>query len=125
MAHTFYKQKLLLDEGFPPRSYFPMLNQRFDVKHIKDDFKLIGLPDTEVYAVAVKMNRLIITYNAKDFRHMAQNSKDTGVIGVSALMSYDHIDKKLTSLLTKSTSNALQGKYTALRDEPQQEKKAA
>jgi len=96
-----------------------MLNQRFDVKHIKDDFKLIGLPDTQVYAVAVKMKRLIVTYNAKDFRPLAQTSKETGVIGVSALMSYDHIDKKLTALLTKSTANALFGKYTALRDEPQ------
>src|SRR5437868_5998390 len=95
MAHMLYKHKLLLDEGFPPRSYFPMLNQRFDVKHMKDDFKLIGLPDTEVYAVAVKMKRLIVTYNAKDFRPLAKTSKDTGVIGVSALMSYDHIDKKL------------------------------
>jgi tripartite-type tricarboxylate transporter receptor subunit TctC len=75
-----------------------MLNQRFDVKHIKDDFKLIGLPDTAVHAVAVKMNRLIVTYNAKDFRPLAQTRKETGVIGVSALMSYDHIDKKLATI---------------------------
>lgn len=116
MTHTFYKHKVLLDEGFPPRWYFPRVNERFDVKHIKDDFKKIGLPDTEVYALAVQLKRLIVTYNAKDFRRLAQQSKETGVIGVPALMLYHHIDTKLTSLLTHSSPHALQGTYTALRE---------
>src|SRR5437588_1143964 len=116
MVHKFYKHKLLLDEGFPPRWYFPRLNERFDVKHIKDDFRKIGLPDTEVYAYAMQEKRLIVTYNAKDFRGLAHNSKETGVIGVPALMLYHHIDNKITSLLTKSSPNALQGKYTALSE---------
>ena len=114
MVRTFYKHKLLLDEGFPPRWYFPRLNERFDVKHIKDDFRKIGLPDTEVYAFARESKRLIVTYNAKDFRRLANNSKETGVIGVPALMPYYQIDNKLTSLLTNSSPNALQGTYTAL-----------
>src|SRR5947209_2054094 len=100
MVHTFYKHKLLLDEGFPPRIYFPRLNERFDVKHIKDDFRKIGLPDAEIYVMAQQLQRLIVTYNAKDFRRLAQNSKETGVIGVPALMLYHHIDNKLTSLDT-------------------------
>ena len=116
MPHRFYKHKLLLDEGFPPRSYFPILNQRFDVKHIKDDLRKIGLPDEEIYALAVQLKRIIVTYNAKDFRHMAGKSQDTGVIGIGALMLYHHIDKKLTSLLTKSSSTALLGKYTPLSE---------
>ena len=116
MVHTFYKHKLLLDEGFPPRLYFPRLNERFDVKHIKTDFRKIGLPGTEVYAFAVMLKRLIVTYNAKDFRRFAHNSEETGVIGVPALMLYHHIDTKLTSLLTHSSPNALQGTYTALHE---------
>src|SRR5437764_12349769 len=116
MVHAFYKHKLLLDEGFPPRMYFPRLNERFDVKHIKQDFRKIGLPDTEVYAFARESKRLIVTYNAKDFRRLAQNSKETGVIGVPALMLYYHIDNKLTSILINSSTNALHAKDTALRD---------
>ena len=116
MVRTFYKHKLLFDEGFPPRWYFPRLNERFDVKHIKDDFRKIGLPDPEVYAYAMQEKRLIVTYNAKDFRRLAHNSKETGVIGVPALMPYHHIDNKLTSLLTHSSPNALQGTYTVLRE---------
>ena len=116
MTHRFYKHKLLLDEGFPPRSYFRNNNQRFDVKHVKDDLRKIKLPEEEVYALAVQMKRLIVTYNAKDFRRIAGNSQDTGVIGVGALTPYHHIDTKLTFLLTKSSPTALQGTYTALSE---------
>src|SRR5438105_6520995 len=108
MVRTFYKHKLLFDEGFPPRWYFPRLNERFDVKHIKDDFRKIGLPDTEVYAYAVQEKRLIVTYDTKDFRRLAQNSKETGVISVPALMPYHHIDNKLASLLINRSPNTLQ-----------------
>ena len=52
MTHRFYKHKLLLDEGFPPRSYFP---------NVKDDLRKIGLPDGEVNALAVQLKRLIVT----------------------------------------------------------------
>ena len=89
---------------------------RFDVKHVKDDLKKIGLPDTEVYALAVKLKRLIVTYNAKDFRSMAAKSQDTGVIGVGSLVPYHQIDKKLTSLLTRSNEGSLVGKYTPLSE---------
>jgi hypothetical protein len=117
MGSRFYKHAVLLDEGFPPRSYFPRLNQRFDVKHVKTDLKNIGLPDEEVYVLACQHKRLIVTYNAKDFRRLAHTSRDTGVIGVSALMPYAHIDNKLTALLTTSSHNALYGKYTPLRED--------
>src|SRR5947199_7859024 len=116
MPRTFYKHKVLLDEGFPPRWYFPMVNERFDVKHIKHDFQKIGLPDTEVFAFAAQVKRLIVTYNAKDFRPLAATSQETGVIGVSALMPYHQIDTKLTSLLTNSSEHALRGTYTALHE---------
>lgn len=103
MTSRFYKHKVLLDEGFPPRVYFPHLNQRSDVKHVKSDLRKIGLPDREVHALAAEKKRLVVTYNAKDFKRLAETNKDTGVIGVSALIPYSHIDNKPTSLLTKRT----------------------
>jgi len=116
MASRFYKHKVLLDEGFPPRVYFPRVNQRFDVKHVKTHLGQIGLPDEKIYALAEAQKRLIVTYNVKDFKRLASNSTDTGIIGVSALMPYAHIDNKLTALLTKSRQPALYGKYTALSE---------
>jgi Domain of unknown function (DUF5615) len=114
MTRKFYKHKLLLDEGFPPRSYFPMLNHRFDVKHIKSDLKQIGLPDDKVYAFGIQLRRLIVTYNEKDFKPLAPQSKETGVIGVTPTTPYAVVDKKLTALLTKSSENAPRGKFTVL-----------
>lgn len=71
-----YKYKLLLDENFPLRNYFPSLNKRFDVKHISGDYKEAGLPDPKVYEVAKKENRLVVTYNTRDFMDLAQTSKE-------------------------------------------------
>lgn len=112
MPRKFYKHKLLLDEGIPFRNRFPVLNHRFDVKHIKGDLNQIGLPDFDIYKLAVKQKRVIITYNHKDFKDLALVSKQTGVIGLSTNLTYDQIDKKLTALLNKSNKNSLFGKLT-------------
>ena len=49
-----------------PRQLYPLLNERFDVKHIKHDLNLAGLPDPEVYALAVKQGRIIHRGNRCD-----------------------------------------------------------
>jgi hypothetical protein len=83
---------------------------------VKDDLKQTGLPDTEVYALAAKHRRLIVTYNSKDFRRLVHQSQETGVIGIGVLVPYHHIDTKLTALLTRSSEKALFGKYTPLSE---------
>lgn len=101
----------------PPRQRFPRLNSRFDVKHIRDDLNQAGLKDPPVYALAQKLNRLIITFNGDDFKKMVSKSTRTGVINISVNLRNDHIDTKLTALLTKSTPSALFGKFTDLTGE--------
>src|SRR5690348_3179542 len=117
MAHRFHKHKLLLDENFDPRFKFPRLNGMFDVKHLRDDLHKGGISDAQVYDLAVKLNRLIVTYNAKDFKALAPGSQETGIIGISPNLSSRHIDKKLTALLIKSNEKVLQGSYTSLTSE--------
>lgn len=117
MVHHFYKHKLLLDENMPPRLEFPRLNGLFDVKHIRDDLGSAGLPDPEVYALAVKLQRLIVTFNARDFKALATRSLDTGIVGVSANLPSHQIDTKLTALLVRSSAKALYGKFTAITGE--------
>jgi predicted nuclease of predicted toxin-antitoxin system len=116
MPKRFHKHKLLLDENMPDRSTFPRLNALFDVKHIRDDLNSSGFSDPHVYDLAVKLHRLLVTYNVKDFKKLASRSKATGIIGVSANLAPSQIDTKLTALLTKSTPAALQGKYTSLSE---------
>lgn len=117
MARKFHKHKLLLDEGFPIRSYLPVSNSRFDLKHISDDFKLRGLSDEEIHELAADQGRIVVTLNIKDFKPLAPTNKDAGVIGVSASLPFDQVDKKLNSLLTKSTSKQLVGKLTIISGE--------
>src|SRR3989304_7915883 len=110
MVHKFHKHKLLLDEGFPVRSYFPLLNNRFDVKHITQDFKQVSLSDKQVHRFAAEHDRIVVTLNIKDFKPLSPTNKNTGVIGVSANLPHDKADKKLTALLNKYTINQLLGK---------------
>ena len=117
MPQGFYKHKVLLDENLPLRSAFPKLNGKFDVKHIAGDLKQGSLPDPDVYKLAVDQKRILVTYNTKHFRTLAGNRDDAGIIGVSANLPPAQTDTKLTALLTKSTPQALQRKFTPLTGE--------
>lgn len=117
MVRRFHKHKLLLDEGFPIRSYFPLLNSRFDVKHITQDFKQVSLSDRQIHEFAADHERIVITLNIKDFKPLSPTNKNTGVIGVSANLPYEQVDKKLTALLNKSTKKQLLGKLTVVSGE--------
>ena len=112
-----YKQAILPLDWSRTQFWHRLMSQTSFLQrllHAAVNTPLAGFP--QVYALAVQLPRIVVTYNAKDFRRLAHNSKETGVIGVPALMLYHHIDNKLTSLLTHSTPNALLGKYTALHE---------
>jgi hypothetical protein len=96
MPKGFYKHKLLLDENMPHRSEFPILNSKFDVKHIEDDLKQGGLADPDVYQLAVDQKRILVTLNSKHFRSRAGSKDDAGIIGVSANLPSSQTDAKLT-----------------------------
>lgn len=117
MTKRFYKHKLLLDENFVVRSALPILNRRYDAKHIAADLKSAGLPDSKVFILASKENRLLITYNSKDFEELVKSNSITGVIGISPNLSLAQIDKKLTALLNRSTKKSLIGKLTIISGE--------
>jgi predicted nuclease of predicted toxin-antitoxin system len=117
MSPKFHKFKLLLDENVAARRKFELLNQLFDVKHIAFDLKKGGLSDKEVYNEAVRTQRLIVTFNGKDFKTFATKSKQTGVVCISQSLPDEQIDKKLVALLVRSKPNALFGKFTSVTGE--------
>lgn len=117
MPKKFHKYRLLLDENFSLRSSFPLLNRRFDVKHVAADLKLVGLSDPQVYEIARKQGRLLVTYNVRDFSRLASKSVDTGIIGVSANLPIEQIDKKLVALIVNSPKRTLFGKLTVITGE--------
>ncbi len=105
------RYKLLLDENVSPRTRFPILNSRHDVKHLVHDLKKSGITDLEVYILAKKTKRLIITFNKKHYEEIADKNKDTGIIAVSTNVSDEQIDKKITSLLSRNKKNRLYKKF--------------
>lgn len=112
----FTKFKILLDEALPPREKFPQTNKIFDVKHLRHDLSLPGLADSVVYKIAQELGRLVVTSNIKDFRKLLQGKK-TGVIGVNMALRTEDIDKKLCSLLKKTSKGRLFGKVTKITGE--------
>lgn len=113
----FHKYSLLLDEGFPPKNYFPKLNSIHNLKHVVKDFKKGGISDADVFKLAIQTKRLIVTYNYKDFVEFAKTSKESGVIGVSANIQPQQIDKKLLSLLKKCSYADLYGRFNYISGE--------
>ena len=105
------RYKLLLDENISPRTRFPILNSRHDIKHLVHDLKKCGITDLEVYILAKKTKRLIVTFNKKHFEKIAGKNKDTGIIAVSTNISDEQIDKKMTSLLSRKKKNGLYRKF--------------
>ncbi len=101
----------------PARRAFASLNHLFDVKHIALDLKESGIRDEVVYQEAVKMQRLIVTFNGDDFKPFVAKSIEAGIIAVSDNLSTSQIDSKLVALLVRSTPNTLYGKFTPLTGE--------
>ena len=114
MPLKFYKHKLLLDEGISPKKSLKRINSRYNIKHIKHDLNKGGIKDEEVYEIARKQKRIIITYNIDDFKKLAKKSKDTGIIGITQGSTPEELDKKLNSQLSKSSEKSFYGKYTPL-----------
>jgi|SRR5882672_3169424 len=117
MPRKFYKHKLIFDEGFHLRHKLPITNSRFNIKHVAANYKQSGLPDPDVYELARKEGRLLVTYNIKDFTKLITQPHDPGIIGISPNISLEQIDKKLTALLTRSGKNDLMGKLTSINEE--------
>ena len=118
MPKPFYKHRTLLDEQLLHRRMYPLLNAHFDVKHIRDDLQLAGLPDPQVYELAVKQGRILLTTNVKHFRPLLREDCP-GIIGIPGAWLPDRIDTKLTALLMRHGPNYFRGRYRSLAAEEQ------
>ena len=92
------KHRLLLDEALPPKQRYPKLNSFHDVKHIEHDLKMGGSNDKNVYKYAIKEDRILITFNVKDFKPMLKN-KTPSIIALSTNLTNNEADLKICKLL--------------------------
>lgn len=114
MAKRFFKHKLLLDEHMDDRHAYPMLNERFDVKHIAADLRAGGLPDPQVYALAATTSRILITRNSKDFHALVRTKRDAGIIDIPPHTPARVLDTTLTALLVHHGPTYFQGRIIPL-----------
>lgn len=106
------KCKLLLDENISSRKTLVRLNSRFNLRHIREDYKKSGILDKEVFEIAEKEGRIIVTFNEKDFA--ANHRRRSGLIALSTSLTTDEVDTKITSLLTSRKRCHLIGKYVRI-----------
>lgn len=107
------KCKLLLDENLPQRKKFTRLNNRFNLRHVVHDYHRSGISDKELFKIAEKQQRIILTLNEKDFIGKAR--KKSGLIGLSPNLSTEDIDKIVTSMLTRHKKCYLIGKFIHIK----------
>lgn len=115
MSPKFIKYKLLLDENLPPREKLHRLNNRYDLKHITHDYHKQGVSDQKVYELACKEERIIVTFNESDFYQFSKKKiTKTGILALSANLSTEQIDKKMTALLQKSKRTQVFGQFNKI-----------
>lgn len=120
MSKRYYKYKLLLDENLPSRRRLSVLNERYDVKHIRDDFRRAGTSDSDIYDLCVAQQRVLVTYNIKHFKPLAGKSNDCGIIGLPPNVPREKLDTKLVAFLTRTAPATLRGHYVGLGAEEDQ-----
>ncbi|MFD9604219.1 DUF5615 family PIN-like protein [Streptomyces sp. NPDC059970] len=114
MSKPFHKHKLLFDEGMPPRRWYPRLNEHFDVKHIAHDYGMAGAADEDIYALAYKQQRIIVTINRDDFEQLIGTREDAGAISVPDGHDASRSDGKLAALLMRKAPKFFQGRLIPL-----------
>lgn len=93
------KFRILLDSAFAKSSAFPRLRKKVNLAHAVHDLGLSPqAEDEEIYQVADKEKRFVLTINFKDFKKLVKRGKP-GIIGIESQLTNNNIDIKLTTFL--------------------------
>lgn len=94
------KFRLLLDSAFAKPEAFPKLSKKANLAHCFYDLGLSRqAEDKEIYNVAVREDRFVLTINYKDFKKLARKGKP-GVIAIESQLSNEEIDKLVTKFVS-------------------------
>lgn len=99
MAKQDSKIRLLLDEAMPSKKLL-RLNKRsnFNIKHIKEIYKMGGMTDKEVLRLAVQQNRVLVTLDYF-FIKESQIQRNNAVVKISGVKNDLHtMNKRLSNL---------------------------
>lgn len=104
------KFRLLLDAAFAAPMIFQRLKKKANLAHVVHDLRLSRqASDEEIYELAVKENRLVVTINFKDFKKLVRRGKP-GVIVIPPYLSNEDIDVKLSDFISGKDPEDFKGK---------------
>ncbi len=104
------KPKFLLYEGLPKKNSYPTLNKYCSVKHINHDFHLSGAKDQQVYELALREERLLVTLNTKDFIPLLDRNSPS-ILSLTPNISNNRADQKILSLAKQLKESDFVGKH--------------
>ncbi len=90
---------MLLDAAFARPRTFARLSKKANVTHVVFDYNLPPqCSDEEIYQLAVKEDRFVVTINYQDFRKLVKKGKP-GIISIPSELSNQEIDQLLCRFL--------------------------
>jgi predicted nuclease of predicted toxin-antitoxin system len=104
------KFHILMDAAFADSSKFPRLSKKANLAHVVLDYGVSPhAEDEEIYQVAVKENRFVLTINVKDFKKLVRPGK-SGVLGIESQLSNEEIDNLVTDFISTKDPDDFIGK---------------
>ena len=106
---------MLLDAAFARPSVFNQLAKKANISHVVWDLgKSNQVSDEEIYQLATKEDRFVVTINCSDFKKLVFHER-AGIIGVPPYLSNEEIDKLLADFLSGKDPSQYWGKPTMVR----------
>ncbi len=91
---------MLLDAAFARPRTFTRLYKKANVTHVVFDYNLPPqCSDEEIYQLAVKEDRFVVTINYQDFKKLIKKGKP-GIIALPSELSNQEIDQLLCQFLS-------------------------
>lgn len=108
------KFRILLDAAFAKPTLFLKLSKKSNLAHIVHTYGLSPqAEDEEIYQIAIRENRFILTINYKDFKKLVKRGKP-GVIGIESQLSNNDIDKLVSKFISGKNPDDYLGKAIKL-----------
>lgn len=104
------KFRLLFDVAFAHPSLFKRLTKKANLAHARHTYNISPqAEDKDIYQLAVKENRFVVTINYEDFKKLVKKDK-AGIIGIPPYLSNEQIDKILTDFISEKDPEDYKGK---------------
>lgn len=103
---------MLLDAAFARPRTFTRLYKKANVTHVVFDYNLPPqCSDQEIYQLAAREDRFVVTINYQDFKKLVKRGK-SGIIAIPSELSNEEMDEILSQFLSMKNPDDYVGSAT-------------